>query len=478
MSDEWNNTQQPVDPNEQSELTDLPEIPKQPAEEQPTEPTPAPQQPQEPAQPAPPTYQPPTDNRYARYTPYGTTPPPTYQPPARPPKKRGHAWWIVLVAVLGAISLFAIAFALGQWGGKLPSDLGGSGTTTTTTTGKGNVGTPSEDPPKINYEDVEDAEALSTVDIVQRNLHSTVLINVYSDEKTDPFGYDSLAGQGSGIVWREDGHIITNEHVVVNESTGLPYPRIEVEFYDGKVYASAEVIGHDTDTDLAVIKITPEEGHTLQPVEFGRSDQLLLGERVVTIGASGGLPWSVSQGILSGKDRDVYEETGYDIKCLQVDATINPGNSGGPLFNALGQLVGINSAKIVLSGYENLGFAIPITEAQGVLEDLAAYGKVTGRIVLGIRGNDVSGAGVAGFMIQEIDKGSCLEGTAIKAGDILTGVDGVKVSGRAALRKELSQHKAGDTVTLTVTRVRRVGYGYNYSYETEDFTVRITLQED
>ena len=465
MSEEWNNVSQPTEPPVPAE----PQVPTEP--QAPVEP-PVPAEPQVPAEPPVPPQPPVPPTPYARYTPY-QPPQPAYQPPQPPQRKKGgNTWWIVLISVLGAISVLAVALSLGQWNGDFSAGLS-NGTTTTTTksTQKANA-------PTIRYEEYEDTTALSTVDIVQKNLNATVLINVYSEEKTDQFGYDGLVGQGSGIVWGTEGYLITNEHVVIDEKTAQPHSRIEVEFYDGTVYKNATLVGHDTDTDLAVLKLEPKEGHTLAPVEFGRSDQLLLGERVVTIGASGGLAWSVSEGILSGKDRDVYDETGYDIKCLQVDATINPGNSGGPLFNAMGQLIGINSAKIVLQGYENLGFSIPITEAQKVLEDLATYGKVKGRISLGIRGSDVASGSIAGFMIRELEADSSFDGSKVQVGDIISAVDGVKVSSRAELRKQLSQHKGGDQVTLTITRVKRVGSGFYSTYETSEFTVKITLKEE
>ncbi len=469
--EEWiNNSQEPETPEVPVEPTE-PEVPAEP-------PVTEPAAPQTPPQPT---------NRYASYTPYGASPQPSYTPtPEQPPKKKKNNNWpvIVLVCVLAVVFLTSVVLAVGDLadrGGNAGGNVG-STTTTTTTAQSGNK-------PSLNIRDDNDADSINTAQIAADNVDVTVLINVYElTAAEDFFGYniesgeqsEMLAGQASGIVMSADGYIITNEHVVIDESTGQPFDRVEVQFYNGNVY-NATVVGHDSDTDLAVIKI---EASDLKVAVFGNSDNVVLGERVVTIGCSGGLPWSVSQGIISGKDRDVYDETGYQIQCLQIDATINPGNSGGPLFNSRGEVIGINSAKIVYDGYENLGFSIPITEAKVVIDDLIQYGKVTGRIVLGITGYDVDQSGITGFLIKTIEKGSCLEGTAIKASDVLTAVDGVKVSGRTEMRKELSKHKAGDVVTLTVLRVtaRRqnggyFGYGSSYTYEYDTFDVKVTLQE-
>lgn len=468
--EEWiNNPQEPEAPETPVEPT-APEAPAEP--EVPVEtPTTEPVEP-----PTPPT------NRYASYTPYGAAPQP--QMPQPPKKQNRNVPIIVLVCVLAVVFLASVILAVGDLANRGDNaDHSGGGTTTTTTTAQAGS------KPSLSIRDDNDADSINTAQIVADNVDVTVLINVYElTAAEDYFGYnidsgektETLAGQASGIVMSADGYIITNEHVVVDDSTGQPFDRVEVQFYNGNVY-NATVVGHDSDTDLAVVKIDASD---LKVATFGNSDNVVLGERVVTIGCSGGLPWSVSQGIISGKDRDVYDETGYQIQCLQIDATINPGNSGGPLFNSRGEVIGINSAKIVYEGYENLGFSIPITEAKVVIDDLIQYGKVTGRIVLGITGYDVDQSGITGFLIKTIEKGSCLEGTGIKASDVLTAVDGVKVSGRTEMRKELSKHKAGDVVTLTVLRVtaRRqnggfYGYGSSYTYEYDTFDVKVTLQE-
>lgn len=174
---------------------------------------------------------------------------------------------------------------------------------------------------------------------------------------------------------------------------------------------------------------------------------------MIALGNAGGLEWSASQGIISGLARDVYEDTGYSIKCLQTDAAINPGNSGGPLLNNQGQVIAVNSAKIGGEDYEGLGFSIPINEAKVIIDDLAKYGYVKGRVMLGITGSQVDQPGYEGFLIRSIEEGSCLAGTKAQAGDIITHVNGVRVETYAAMRSELTKYKVGETITLTLMRV-------------------------
>ena len=265
-----------------------------------------------------------------------------------------------------------------------------------------------------------------------------------------------------------DGYIITNWHCVINEKTNRQFARIQVTTYDGTKYDQATVIGADKDTDLAVIKINAAN---LKAAEFGDSSQLSMGDRVVALGNAGGLEWSASQGIVSGTARDVYDDTGYSIKCLQTDAAINPGNSGGPLLNNQGQVIGVNSAKIVAEGYEGLGFSIPIKEAKVIIDDLLKYGYVKGRVMLGIMGNEVATPGYEGFMINSINEGSVLQGTKAQAGDIITHVNKVRVTTYAAMRTELTKYNVGDTITLTLLRVD------NRTGKTVSFDVQCVLGE-
>ena len=398
------------------------------------------------SEPTPPS-QPPS-SPYA-YNPYGWNTP-TSTPP-KPPRKKRNGTKIALV-ILGSccaliIAALSVVLVLSYQGinpfkgfEELPDFSENSQAPTGTIT-----------------ELDENAQGLSTTEIVQNNINSTVLLTVYkSTSSLDgfPFGQsyteqEVQSGVASGIVMTADGYIITNWHCVVDENTNTPYPRIDVTTYDKTVYEKATVVGYDASTDLAVIKVNATD---LQPATFGNSDQLQMGDRVVALGNSGGMGWSTTQGIVSGLARDVYEDTGYSIKCLQIDAAINPGNSGGPLFNAVGQVIAVNSAKIVASGYEGIGFSIPINEAKTVIDDLLEKGYVTGRVSLGITGQTYSDAYYKGFLIYSIEPDSALKNTEAKRGDLIVAVGSVTVENYAELRAELAQHNVGDTVTLTLLR--------------------------
>ena len=372
--------------------------------------------------------------------------------PEKPKRSRGTG---ILLGLLSLIAVVAIVVAVwltsAQGGGN--SGLGGGSNTGPGNSPSGeNGGTTSN----ITLNVVEPAEeGLPTVEIVQKNLDSTVVIAMY--DKVSSGGWPGMGGgsteqqvgAATGIVWSKDGYIITNAHVVYNDDRGQVYSRIKVTLWNGKEY-EATVVGYDTHTDLAVIKVTADD---LVPAVFGKSTQLQLGERVVVLGNNASYSWSVTQGIISGLARDVYEETAFSIKCLQTDAVINPGNSGGPLLNTSGQVVGINSAKIVQEGYEGIGFSIPIEEARPILESLIKNGYVKGRVMLGITGQTVTAEGYEGFRIEKINNDSPMKNTEAKQGDIITHVNGVRVKKYAELSAELNKHADGDTVVITIMRV-------------------------
>ena len=448
--DEWN-----VFPSEPSVPQPEPTVNEPVAEPSapPAEPQPTWQEPEQPVTPP-------------VYDPYGWNTQPAYQ---RPVKKKANGAKVA-VAVIGTLCavtivvlsvLLALAWGDGSWW-QIPEnpDTPPAGTNTNA--------------PTVTITELEeDAQGLTTTEIVDRNINSTVLLTMYSNSTAGgfPFGQSSAdqeveAGSASGIVMSADGYIITNWHCVVNESTGKEFPRIDVEMYDGTVYEYAEIIGYDSATDLAVIKV---EATDLQPAEFGDSTQLKMGNKVVALGNSGGLGWSTTQGIVSGLARDVYEDTGYSIKCIQIDAAINPGNSGGPLFNAAGQVIAVNSAKIVAEGYEGIGFAIPINEAKVIIDSILKNGYVTGRVSLGITGQTYADSYYQGFLIATIEDGSALENTEAREGDLIIGVDNVTVRNYAQLRSELAKHKVGDTVTLKLLR--------STNRQVREFTVTVRLNE-
>lgn len=410
------------------------------------------------------------------------------QPPKKPKKKKNTVTVVIAVlAVLCCVSLIATC-VLGWRLITSDSDTTTEEVTPPTQSPSGETKptrAPNENGPTLEITGGEDADdgGLTTREIVAENLDSTVVLTTYTRQNNgyfdSPFNdyinpdldtEDNLvqASESSGIVLSADGYIITNSHCVIDEDSSQAYERIDVTMYNGTVYESARIIGYDTTTDLAVIKV---DANDLQPATFGDSSAVSLGDRVVTLGNSGGLHWSASQGILSGQARDVYEDTGYSIKCLQVDAVINPGSSGGPLLNNQGQVIGINSAKIVLSGYEGLGFSIPINEAKTVIDDLVKYGYVKGRVSLGITGSTVTSIGYEGFIIRGFQENSALLNTDAKEGDIITHVDGTRVNSYEEMRTELTKHQVGDQVTLTLLRLD------NQSRTSRSFDITVTLME-
>lgn len=282
---------------------------------------------------------------------------------------------------------------------------------------------------------------------------------------SDDTGDVSPAGEGSGIIASSDGYIITNHHVIEDATS------IKVITYDGKTY-EAELIGSDSVTDLAVIKIDAEG---LQAAEFGSSSDLQIGDTVVAAGNPGGMEFSFSTtvGYVSALNRSVTNSsTGYTMECIQTDAAVNPGNSGGALVNVYGQVVGIVSSKIVSEAYEGLSFAIPIDDAQSVISDLQAYGYVKDRAVLGITGGYIDSMtarfyGISSGWYVESVTNTSVSDAGIRQGDVITEIDGTAVTSSNTLSAAIAAKKPGDTVTLTISR----------ALTGDTFSVDVTLME-
>lgn len=289
---------------------------------------------------------------------------------------------------------------------------------------------------------------------------SIVGVLCYSDEITDD---SQCTSQGSGIIITSDGYVITNAHVVGNSKTLY---LIQVVTSDGKQY-KAGVVGYDTRTDLALLKMDDASG--LKVANFGNSKDVSLGESVIAIGNPGGVKYnnSITQGIVSAVDRQSSITT--NVKFIQTDAAINPGNSGGALVNMYGQVIGVSSAKIAATDYEGMGFAIPSATVKDVIDDIMKYGYVQGRVKIGVTGENVQSSGntPAGIAIYSIDEDGPCANTGLKENDIITGADGKKVSNFAEFYDILESHKAGDTIELEY---------YRSSNGSTD-KVTITLQE-
>lgn len=278
---------------------------------------------------------------------------------------------------------------------------------------------------------------------------------------------------GTGIIATSDGYIITNSHVVFNSKS----TSVLITTSDGEVY-NAVVVGADRTTDLAVLKTND---HSFTPAEFGNIDNMVIGDEVIAIGNPGGEQFSSSltKGVISGLDRMVGDYSDNGMTYIQTDAAINPGNSGGPLVNMYGQVIGINSSKIVSTGYEGMGFAIPVSKAQGIINELCEGGYVKGRTRLGITGKDISTSesqyyGVPqGFMIQEIDEDSAFQGTEAEPYDIIIAIDGEEVTGIDSISNLLLRYAPGDQVEVTLYRAPETEMD-----EGKELKVTIMLLED
>jgi serine protease Do len=259
---------------------------------------------------------------------------------------------------------------------------------------------------------------------------------------------------GSGVIINKDGYILTNNHVVANADS------IDVELYDGTKH-KAKVIGADSSTDLAVIKIDPTPG--MKYAKLGDSDKIKVGQWVVAIGSPRGFDWTVTAGIISAKHRTgigALGPTGYE-DFIQTDASINPGNSGGPLINLNGEVIGINSLIISASrGSEGMGFAIPSNMAKDISESLIQHGKVV-RGFMGVNIQDITPELAKGLKLKEPVKGAIVtdvmpqapaEKAGIEQGDVITQYNGQNIENVTQLRNLVAATSPGESVKVKVLR--------------------------
>ena len=300
-------------------------------------------------------------------------------------------------------------------------------------------------------------------DIVEKKLPSIVSnTNTSVQEVQNFFGgisQQESESAGSGIIISQNDSellVVTNNHVVEGSDT------LTVTFNDGNS-VEAQIKGTDSARDLAVVavpldKISDDTMNAIKVATLGDSDSLKVGEPAIAIGNALGYGQSVTTGIVSATGRTI---DGFDGEYIQTDAAINPGNSGGALLNANGEVIGINSAKINSSAVEGMGFAIPISDASDVIQNLMnkeTRSKVSDeeRGYLGIKGYDVSEEGAqmynmpTGVYVKEVMSGGGAEKAGLTKGSIITGFEGSSISGMSSLQEQLQYYKAGEEVTLTV----------------------------
>ena len=277
------------------------------------------------------------------------------------------------------------------------------------------------------------------------------------------FGQSSTAkASGSGIIISEDGYILTNNHVINSSSSNSnSYYQIseannlKVTLYNDDTEYDAKVIGSDSQTDLAVIKI---EKTGLTAAELGDSSAVQVGEFAMAVGNPLGLQSSISCGIVSAKDREVTDtDTKTTYHVIQTDAAINSGNSGGALVNADGKVIGINTLKLSGTGVEGIGFAIPINSTIDVYKELISKGKIS-RPFIGITGIDLDEATakknnlVEGIYVKSIENFSAAEKAGVKVGDVIIEADGSLVKNMDELNTIKNKHSVGDKLKIKVNR--------------------------
>ena len=290
---------------------------------------------------------------------------------------------------------------------------------------------------------------LSIQEIVAKNENSVVAITTVS-MSTDSWARQYVTeGAGSGVVYSEDGYILTNNHVIEGAST------INVTMNNGKTY-EASLVAADSQSDIAVLKI---DATGLTPVSFGDSDALSVGDLAVVIGNPlGTLAGTATDGIVSGLEREITLD-GKSMTLIQVSASVNPGNSGGGVFDQYGNLIGLVVAKSSGSDVEGLGFAIPSNTVKSVVESLISNGYVAGRPAAGITIVDLTSASEAmkygvnqtGVYVKEVT-GENAKSAGLQEGDLIYMIDGEKVTSSDMLVRTIQKHEVGDKVKLTVVR--------------------------
>ena len=270
------------------------------------------------------------------------------------------------------------------------------------------------------------------------------------------FGFAQIpqdqVGLGSGVIIDSDGYIVTNNHVIAGADL------IEVTLENNKVYP-ATLVGTDPATDIALLKI---EADGLQAITLGNSDDLRLGEWVLAIGSPYDLRSTITAGIVSAKGRSLPNYDGqYRVESfIQTDAAVNPGNSGGALVNALGELVGINTSIISLTGsYAGYSFAVPVNIVKKITDDFREYGQVQ-RAMLGVTVTGVTSqlAGktgldiVEGVYVTSVQSGSVAERSGIREGDVIVEINLNKIVGTATLQEQMSRLRPGEQAVFTIVR--------------------------
>ena len=396
-------------------------------------------------------------------------------------KKRSFSFGALIASILTtAVLCSGITGAIGYISVK--DDINSIKASAASAAASSSTVTPSAQTSPIKNITVNDESDNAVSTVAEKCSPSVVGIRVTTSGGYSMFGYGDSASEGSGVIYTEDGYIITNYHVVssaVEQSTGSSNNYYDdffgfnfggrqsqqpvtatVEVFlpsDVETGIPAEIIGYDVTSDLAVIKI---DKTGLPAIEVADSDVIKIGDRVVTIGNPGGLEFmgTVSAGVISGLDRTLYSENGIEMNLIQTDALINPGNSGGALVNSEGKLVGINNSKIVRSGFERMGFSIPSNTVKTICDRIiskehepSAYLGVT--IDTNYSSAMLQRYGYpGGVVVFSVAEGSPAEQAGIQQYDIITAINGNNINSYEQLNSETNRYSPGETITITIYR--------------------------
>ena len=378
-----------------------------------------------------------------------------YKPPKpKKQKKGGHGAATIAVACL-------LAAVIGAVSGVTAVKLTSKNTDSTTLTSSSGISGSN-----VNINVDETAESVVEA-VAQKVTPSVVGIRTTTSVRSFFGGNSSSTGEGSGVVYSSDGYIITNYHVISSAVTNKSDSKIEVflDSVNSKSY-EATVVGYNISTDLAVIKINATG---LTPISIADSDNLKVGQYVITVGNPGGLEFmdSVAYGVISGLNRVV--STDSDVKLIQTNAAINPGNSGGALVNTKGELVGITSSKIVSEEFEGMGFAIPANTVSTICKNIIDK-QNDPEPYIGITVSEKYTASVlkyygypAGAVVLSVAEGSPADNSGIAKGDIITEFNGKEIDEYTKLEEYINECQPGKKVSAKIYRSGR--------YYTTDITV-------
>lgn len=350
-------------------------------------------------------------------------------PKIRKRKERNFSKWILIGVILVVLSSVMFGFVGSFLFDKLQNSEQGITVIQNNTTANG----------KVKNKDVSDIANKCRTSVVEISTETATSGN-------NPFQQYVMQGAGSGVIISENGYIVTNYHVIHDASS------IVVHTTNGKSY-EGKLVGSDSQTDLAVLKI---DAKNLRPSPVGNSNKLKVGDAAIAIGNPlGSLGGTVTTGIISALNREITIE-GETMTLLQTDAAINPGNSGGGLFDANGNLIGIVNAKQSATGIEGLGFAIPISDALPILDELIENGHISSRPALNVSLYDLTNSRNPnlkdGVYIVQVLPGGAADKCGLKQNDRIVSFDEKEIKSSSEIKAILRKHKIGDTVSIVIER--------------------------